>query len=364
MMMTFTVELAAGVGAERREEILRAPGFGQAFSDHMVTMKWTAELGWHDGALRPNVPLSLAPGATVFHNGQVVFEGFKAYRQADGGVAMFRPAANAARFARSAQRLALPVLPTEDFLAAADLLVRTEVAWVPDGDEMSLYLRPFMFGTTVGLTVRPATDVTFVLIASPVGAYFASGPKPLSVWVTETLSRAAPGGTGAAKFPGNYAGSLVSVQEAFDHGCDQVVFLDVLEHRWVEELGGMNVFFVFDDGSLVTPELSGTILEGVTRDSLLTMAAAHGSRAIERRVSVDEWREGVGDGRITEVFACGTAAVITPIKQLKWAGGEVTTPSAVIGPCAARLRSALLDIQYGRAPDRHGWMRPVATDSR
>ncbi|MGH7721239.1 MAG: branched-chain amino acid aminotransferase [Candidatus Dormibacteria bacterium] len=357
--MTIALETGVGAARERREEILAAPGFGQAFSDHMVTMRWTAERAWHDGVLRPHAPLSLAPGTTVFHNGQAVFEGFKAYRQASGVVAMFRPDANAARFARSAQRLALPALPAEDLLAAADLLVRTDAAWVPDGEEMSLYLRPFMFGSTVGLTVRPATEVTFVLIASPVGAYFASGPKPLSVWVSEEWSRAAPGGTGAAKFSGNYAGSLVSVQEAFNHGCDQVVFLDVVERRWVEELGGMNLFFVFDGASLVTPELTGTILGGVTRDSLLTLAADLGYTAVERRVSVEEWRDGVRDGHITEVFACGTAAVITPIREVRWSGGQVATLSQEIGPCAARLRSALLDIQFGRAPDDHGWMRPV-----
>lgn len=364
MARTFTVEPAIGLAAERRDEILAAPGFGQAFSDHMVTMTWTAEHAWHDATLRPYGLLPLAPGATVFHNGQAIFEGFKAYWQADGRVAMFRPEVNAARFARSAQRLALPPLPTEDFLAAADLLVRTDVAWVPRGEEMSLYLRPFMFGTSVGLTVRPAADVTFVLIASPVGAYFASGPRPLSMWVSEAFSRAAPGGTGAAKFAGNYAGSLASVQEAYDHGCDQVVFLDVLEHKWVEELGGMNLFFVFDDGSLATPELTGTILEGVTRDSLITLAADKGYKAVERKISIDEWRNGVRDGRITEVFACGTAAVITPIRRLKWAGGEVTMPNEDIGPCAGQLRSALLDIQYGRAVDHHGWMRRVVIDDR
>lgn len=364
MTITFATETAVGVAAERRDRILAAPGFGQEFSDHMVTMRWTAERGWHDGMLGPHAPLPLAPGATVFHNGQSIFEGFKAYRQADGGIAMFRPEANAARFARSAQRLALPVLPAEEFVAAADLLVHTDVDWVPGGEEMSLYLRPFMFGATVGLTVRPAADVTFVLIASPVGAYFASGPKPLTMWVSEEFSRAAPGGTGAAKFAGNYAGSLASVQEAYDHGCDQVVFLDVVERRWVEELGGMNLFFVFDEGSLVTPELTGTILEGVTRESLLTLAADLGYHAVERRISIDEWREGVREGRITEVFACGTAAVITPIGRVKWAGGEVSMSSEGIGPCAARLRSALLDIQYGRAADSHGWMRRVAFDER
>jgi branched-chain amino acid aminotransferase len=364
MAMTFAVEHAAGIDAARREAILADPGFGQVFSDHMVTMRWEAKKGWHDAALRPYGPLTLEPGTTIFHNGQAIFEGFKAYRQVDGSIAMFRPDANAARFARSAQRLALPILPAEEFLAAADLLVRTDAAWVPSGKEMSLYLRPFMFGATVGLTVRPATDVTFVLIASPVGAYFASGPKPLSMWVSETFSRAAPGGTGAAKFPGNYAGSLASIREAYDHGCDQVVFLDVIENRWVEELGGMNLFFVFDDGTLVTPQLTGTILEGVTRDSLITLARDQGGTVVERKISIDEWRDGVRSGRITEVFACGTAAVITPIRQLKWAGGEVTMTNADIGPRANSLRSALLDIQYGRTPDLNGWMRPVVLDTR
>ncbi len=241
--------------------------------------------------------------------------------------------------------------------------MRTDVAWMPSGEEMSLYLRPFMFGTTVGLTVRPAADVMFVLIASPVGAYFASGPKPLSMWVSETYSRAAPGGTGAAKFPGNYAGSLASVREAYDHGCDQVVFLDVVERRWVEELGGMNLFFVFDDGTVVTPELTGTILEGVTRDSLITLARQQGHTVVERRISIDEWRDGARTGRLTEVFACGTAAVITPIRQLRWGGGEVTMAGGDdIGPCASGLRAALLDIQYGRAPDTNGWMHRVALD--
>ena len=360
MALSFTVEPAAGVEPARREAILAEPGFGQAFSDHMVTVVWHAAKGWHDAMLRPYGPLSLDPGTTVFHNGQAIFEGFKAYPQADGGVAMFRPDANAARFARSAERLALPALPAEDFVAAADLLVRTDLAWMPRGEEMSLYLRPFMFGTTVGLTVRPAADVTFVLIASPVGAYFASGPKPLSMWVSEKFSRAAPGGTGAAKFAGNYAGSLASVREAYDHGCDQVVFLDVVEHRWVEELGGMNLFFVFDDGTVVTPELTGTILEGVTRDSLITLARGQGFTVVERKVSIDEWRDGARTGRLTEVFACGTAAVITPIRQLRWAGGEVTMASGDIGPCSASLRSALLDIQYGRSADLNGWMYRVS----
>lgn len=363
MTMTFLVDSAVAASDGRREQILASPGFGQSFTDHMVTIRWTAANGWHEGRLQPYGPLQLEPGVTVFHNGQAIFEGFKAYRQADDRVAMFRPEANAQRFARSAARLALPILPAEDFMAAAEIIVRTDAAWVPRGEEMSLYLRPFMFGTTVGLTVRPAADVMFVLIASPVGAYFASGPRPLSIWASETFSRAAPGGTGAAKFPGNYAGSLLSTQEAYDHGCDQVVFLDVVERRWVEELGGMNLFFVLDDGSLVTPELTGTILEGVTRDSLLTLAASEGLAVAERRISIEEWRDGVKTGRITEVFACGTAAVITPIGRLAWSGGEVVTTVDAIGPVASRLRTALLDIQYGRAADPHGWLHEVALSS-
>jgi branched-chain amino acid aminotransferase len=362
MATTFTMHPADVAATERRERILAAPGFGQEFSDNMITMTWTAEHGWHDAALRPYGPFSLEPGTTVFHNGQSIFEGFKAYRQANGGIAIFRPDANGDRFARSAQRLALPELPVDDFVAAAELLVRTDAAWVPDGEEMSLYLRPFMFGSSVGLTVRPAVEVTFVLVASPVAAYFASGPRPLSIWVSEKYSRAAPGGTGAAKFAGNYGGSLASVQEAYDHGCDQVVFLDVRERRWVEELGGMNLFFVLDDGTLVTPELTGTILEGVTRDSLITLARADGRAVEERRISVDEWRDGLAGGRITEVFACGTAAVITPIGTLRSADGDVTTPGEGMGPVASWLRASLLDIQYGRAADPHGWLRPVAID--
>lgn len=367
MTSSFAVDTATRRTApDQRAAILAAPGFGQSFSDHMVTIDWTRERGWHDGTLQAYGPLSLEPGTQLFHNGQAIFEGFKAYRQQDGGVAAFRPEANAARFARSAARLSLPPLPVADFLAATDLLIQTDSDWIPDAAEASLYIRPFMFAREVGLAVRPANAVRCVVIASPAGPYFSSGPTPLSIWVSQTYSRAAPGGTGSAKFPGNYAGSLAAVQEGYDNGCQQVVFLDVVERRWVEELGGMNVFVVLDDGTLVTPEITGTILEGVTRDALLTLAGELGYTVAERRIDIDEWREGIRSGRVTESFACGTAAVITPIGQLRWPGGEATvaSPGEGMGPCATALRAALLDVQYGRVPDRHGWMRQIKLGER
>ncbi|HSK25775.1 MAG TPA: branched-chain amino acid aminotransferase [Jiangellales bacterium] len=344
---------------ERREEVLAAPGFGVTFSDHMVTATWTPDADWHDAAVRPYAPIPLDPAAAVLHYAQAIFEGLKAYRHADGSVWAFRPERNAARFARSARRLALPELPVEDFLASIDALVTTDEAWVPTGGEASLYLRPFMFASEAFLGVRPARQVTYCLIASPAGAYFAKGVKPVSIWLTPDYTRAAPGGTGAAKCAGNYAASLVAQQEAFEHGCDQVCFLDAVERRWVEELGGMNLYFVHDDGSIVTPELTGTILEGVTRDSILQLAGDLGYKVEERKIDVDEWRDGVRSGRISEVFACGTAAVVTPIGRLAWQGGEVAIGGEEPGPVTSTIRRTLLDVQYGRTEDLHGWTRRI-----
>ena len=306
----------------QRDELLRNPGFGRVFTDHMVTITWTPDLGWHDANLRPYGPLVLDPATAVFHYGQSIFEGFKAYVQPDGSIKTFRPDANGRRFQRSAQRLALPELPVDDFVAAADLLIEADRAWVAAEEEKSLYLRPFMMATEAFLGVRPANHVTFMVIASPAGAYFAGGLHPVSIWLSEEFTAPAPGGTGAAKCAGNYAASLVAQQEASANGCDQVVFLDAVEKRWVEELGGMNVYFVFDDGTLVTPPVSGTILEGVTRDTILTIAAEHGHATVERPIDIDEWRAGVASGRITEVFACGTAAVVTPLGRLAWRGAS------------------------------------------
>ena len=343
---------------ERLAEIHAAPGFGKYFTDHMVTVEWTPDAGWHNARVRPYGPLSMGPASHVFHYGQAIFEGFKAYRQPDGGIATFRPGFNGERFNRSAERLALPELPVEVFVEAADRLVAQDANWVPDNSgEASLYLRPFMMATEVGLGVKPSSHVTFLVIASPVGPYFASGAKQVTIWLSEDYTRAAPGGTGAAKCSGNYAASLVAQQEGIENGCDQVLFLDAVERRWIEELGGMNLWFVQDDNTLVTPELTGTILEGGTRDALRVIVKELGHEVEERRVDIDEWRKGVDSGRITEVFACGTAAVIASLGTLKWRGGEVTLPTQT--PVATAMRAALIDLQYGRVPDPQGWMHRV-----
>jgi branched-chain amino acid aminotransferase len=344
---------------EERKAMLANPGFGRVFTDHMVTITWTPDAGWHDATLRPYGPLSLDPATAIFHYGQSIFEGFKAYAQPDGSIKTFRPDANGRRFQRSAKRLALPELPVDDFVAAADLLISTDRGWVPTEEEKSLYVRPFMMATEAFLGVRPANHVTFLVIASPAGAYFSGGLHPVSIWLSEEYTRAAPGGTGAAKCGGNYAASLLAQQEASANGCDQVVFLDAVEKRWVEELGGMNVYFVFDDGSLVTPPTSGTILEGVTRDAIHTIAAERGHRVEERPIDVDEWRRGIADGRITEVFACGTAAVVTPLGRLAWRGGDLSIGDGHTGKVTQDIRDALLAVQYGQVPDVHGWMHTV-----
>jgi branched-chain amino acid aminotransferase len=324
----------------------------------MFRAEWTPERGWHDAGVVPYAPLSLDPATAVLHYAQEIFEGMKAYRHDDGSIWTFRPEENAKRMARSSRRLALPVLEPEDFVQAVDALVEADQRWVPEaGSEKSLYLRPFMIATEAFLGVRPSQHVTFMVIASPAGAYFKGGIKPLTLWLTEEYTRAGRGGMGAAKTGGNYASSLVAQQEATAQGCDQVVFLDVAEGRYVEELGGMNMYFVYADGHIVTPE-TGTILEGITRSAIIDLAEKSGHQVEERRISIDEWRDGVASGEITEVFACGTAAVVTPVGTLKWAGGQVGE-STEAGRLTMQIRQALVDIQYGRADDTFGWMHKV-----
>ncbi|MGH3331201.1 MAG: branched-chain amino acid aminotransferase [Nocardioidaceae bacterium] len=351
------------VSPDRLAEILANPGFGLHFTDHMFVAEWTPEEGWHDARVRGYAPIMLDPATAVLHYAQEIFEGLKAYRHDDGSVWTFRPDQNAARMVRSARRLALPELPVPDFVASVDALIREDEQWVPDAaGEKSLYIRPFMFASEKFLGVRPARHVTYMVIASPAGAYFSKGVKPVSIWLSEEYSRAGVGGTGAAKTGGNYASSLIAQQEATEHGCDQVAFLDTVERKWVEELGGMNLYFVYDDGSIVTPELSGSILEGITRSSVVDICAELGHKVEERKFSIDEWRNGVRDGRIVEVFACGTAAVVTPVGTLKWREGEVNSGGAggdQAGPVTLKIRQALVDIQYGRADDTFGWMHRV-----
>lgn len=341
---------------QQRDEILADPGFGLHFTDHMFLAEWTPESDWSNARVVPYGPLTLDPAAAVLHYAQEVFEGLKAYAHADGSLWLFRPDANAARMQRSSHRLALPALPTEWFLGSIRALIEADGAWVPKGEEKSLYLRPFMFASEKFLGVRPAHHVTYAVIASPAGAYFASGVKPVDIWLTTEYGRAGAGGTGAAKCGGNYASSLLPQQEAYANGCAQVAFLDSGEHKYVEELGGMNLYFVHADGSIVTPSLSGSILEGITRDSILTLARDLGHEVNERRITIDEWREGTADGSIVEVFACGTAAVVTPIGALKWDGGEVRASESETSKVAHAILQALVDIQYGRAEDLHGWM--------
>jgi branched-chain amino acid aminotransferase len=344
---------------KERETILADPGFGVNFTDHMAVATWTAADGWHDSAIVPYGPFSLDPATAVLHYAQEIFEGLKAYKHADGSVWLFRPEKNAERMARSARRLALPLLAEEDFLGSIEALIAADAAWVPSAAEQSLYLRPFMFASEAFLGVRAAKRVTYCCIASPAGPYFASGVHPVTIWISTTYTRAAPGGTGAAKCGGNYAASLVAQQEAAEHGCDQVMFADAAEHQWLEELGGMNVYLVTKDQELITPELTGSILEGVTRDSILTLATEFGLTPVERRIGIAELVDGISSGYVAELFACGTAAVITPIGALKDESGTYTVGSGETGETTAALRKNLLDVQYGRAEDTHGWLRRV-----
>ncbi|QNH18069.1 branched-chain amino acid aminotransferase [Xanthomonas sp. SS] len=342
--------------ADARAQILAAPGFGNYFTDHMVAIEWEREQGWHDAQVRAYGPLALDPAASVLHYGQEIFEGIKAYRHADGSIWTFRPDANGRRLQRSAQRLALPELPVELFVESLRQLIAVDAAWVPLAPETSLYFRPFMIANEAFLGVRAAQKAGYYVIASPAGAYFAKGVAPVAIWLSTDYARAAKGGTGAAKCGGNYAASLLPQQQAQAQGCSQVLFLDPVEGKYLEELGGMNVFLVMRDGSLVTPALSGSILEGITRDSILQLARDRGMAVVERQVTIDEWRDGVASGAIAEIFACGTAAVVTPIGQLKgkdFAVGDLTAPA---GPVTLSLRQELTDIQYGRVADRHGWL--------
>jgi branched-chain amino acid aminotransferase group II len=345
-----------------REAVLADPGFGRHFTDHMVTIKWTEGRGWHDAQLQPYAPLQIDPANMTLHYAQSIFEGLKAYRQPDGSVSVFRPDANARRFQSSARRLAMPQLPVETFIEACDLLLKQDMDWVPGVGEQSLYLRPFMFATEVGLGVRPSSEYLFMVIASPAGSYFPGGVKPVSVWLSEEYVRASPGGTGEAKCAGNYAASLIAQAEAAQQGCDQVVWLDATERRYIEEMGGMNLYFVYGTGAdarIVTPALTGSLLPGITRDSLLSIAADLGYRTEEAQISADDWREGNADGSISEVFACGTAAVITPVGEVKSTRHAWTVAGGGPGEITMRLREALLAVQTGSAEDKHGWMHTV-----
>jgi branched-chain amino acid aminotransferase len=377
IMIEFDIRPSAHpVPDAEREAMLVSPGFGQLFTDHMITARWSAGAGWHDARLEPYGPFTLDPATSVFHYSQEFFEGLKAYRQDNGSIAMFRPDANAARFNASARRMAMPELPEETFIRALELLVAQDREWVPAGEGNSLYLRPFMIATQPGLGVNhPSNEYLFCVIASPAASYFSGGVKPVTVWLSQDYTRAAPGGTGAVKTGGNYAAAFVAQQQAVDRGCDQVVWLDAAEHRWVEEMGGMNLFFVrTDPGSgpgsgpgsdpaaapvITTPPLTGTLLPGITRDSLLRLAPDLGITARQERISIEQWQAQCASGELTEVFACGTAAVITPVGRVKGESAEWVIADGEPGPVTMRLRGELIGIQYGRCPDPFGWVHKV-----
>lgn len=360
--VTFSRTEAERLPAAERDEILADPGFGKRFTDHMVSISWDREHGWHQAEVLPYGPIPMDPASSVLHYGQEIFEGMKAYRHANGDIVLFRPEANARRLNDSARRLALPELPVELFVEAVRELVTIDADWVPRGADQSLYIRPFMIADESFLGVRAAERARFMVIASPAGPYFTGGVKPVSIWLSEEHSRAGQGGTGAAKCGGNYAASLLPTRIAHEHGCAQVLFTDRTTEDTIDELGGMNLFLVRADGTLLTPRLNGNILEGITRDSLIRLARDRGLVVEEREVTVSEWRDGVVSGDIVEAFACGTAAVITPIGRLLGPSGTIVDfGDRAPGDLTMSLREELTGMQFGTVPDRFGWVERVVT---
>ncbi|MBU3692729.1 MAG: branched-chain amino acid aminotransferase [Candidatus Nanopelagicaceae bacterium] len=350
------------VPVSEREKRVAEPGFGKYFTDHMVTAQWNQGSGWSDADVLAYGPISLDPAAMVFHYGQEIFEGMKAYSQPDGSIALFRPEANGLRFAKSAARITLPELPVADFVSAVEALVKIDSGWVPKKVGESLYIRPFMIATEVGLGVRPSNQALFAVIATPAAAYF-NAAKAVTVWISTEYVRAALGGTGEAKCGGNYAASLLAQQQAAAQGCDQVVWLDAKERRYVEEMGGMNLYFVKGRGkaaTIFTPKLTGTLLPGITRDSILSVASDLGYKVEEGMISIEEWRDGVASGEISEIFACGTAAVIAPVGTAKSVHGTWVTGDGNPGQITMEIRNHLLGIQHGTIADKHGWMKKVS----
>lgn len=336
-----------------RDQALRDLHFGSVFTDHMAHARWSADRGWTDREVIPMADLNLSPAAAVLHYGQEIFEGIKAYRHDDGSVWTFRPRYNAARLNVSARRLAMPELDEEDFVASLVDLVRADAAWVPGGEGESLYLRPFAFASEPFLGVHASGVVDYYVIASPSGAYFPNGLEPISIWVSQTYHRAGRGGTGFAKTGGNYASSMLPQQEAAAQGCDQVCFLDDVTQTNIEELGGMNLMVVDADGTVRTPRLTGTILEGSTRSAIIRLLLDQGRQVREEAIALAGLLEDIESGRVTEVFACGTAAVVVPLGRLRGEGFDVSIQGREV---TCRIHDLVTSIQYGRAEDPYNWM--------
>lgn len=350
----FPVQRAANPAPEEaRLRALRELDFGKVFGDHMAVAEWDTARGWHDLRVEAYGPLPLDPSAAVLHYGQEIFEGLKAYRWRDGSVWTFRPAFNGARLNQSARRMAMPEFPLDDFLGSIASLVQADEDWVPSTQDSALYLRPMMIATEPFLGVRPAHEYMYLLISSPVGPYFEGGLRPVSIWITDTYHRASPGGTGAAKTGGNYAASLLPQQKASELGFEQVCYLDAATNSVLEELGGMNVFVVRADGTVQTPQLSGTILEGGTRAAILQLLRDRGAPVEETQISLNDLVADIQSGDVVEMFACGTAAVVTPIGRIAGEDFDVSLPG---GTLTASLHDELVGIQRGTTPDRYGWM--------
>lgn len=364
--MASTTQTPHNTSSDRRRAPILNPGHGDAFTDHMVTLAWSPDDHWHQPQLRPLQDLSLHPGTLGLHYGQVIYEGMKAHRQPDGSIAIFRPWDNARRFQRSARRLAMPVLPEHSFVDALDRLVAADEACLSDDPTHSIYLRPLMIGTDTSLMLRPSREYLFMVMAFVAGGFFGDDTPTISVWIHREHARAFPGGTGDVKVAPNYAPTFQAQRQAEEAGCQQVVWLDAIEGRWLEEMSGMNLFLVRCQGSnaeVITPSLTGTLLPGVTRDSVLTLAARLGYTPREERIPIDRLRAWCEQGQISEMFACGTAAVITPVGHIRDGSDTWTVGDGTPGQTTMALRHLLIDLHHGHAADPDGWMHPVTTPS-
>lgn len=333
--------------------------FGAVFSDHMFTQEYTRESGWQDARINPYQAISLEPAAAVFHYGQEVFEGLKAYRRPDGGINLFRSEQNMRRFNNSAERMMMPPVDEHFHLEALKTLIRLDRDWVPVQPGASLYLRPTMIATSARLGVAASSKYLHFIITGPTGSYFKGGFKPVSVYIAEKLRRAVAGGVGEAKTGGNYAASLFASEKAAKLGYSQVLWLDAIEGRYIEEVGAMNICFVYEGKHIVTPELSGSILPGITRDSVLKLAPELGYTISAERLDIHQILADIDSGTVTEVFGCGTAAVIAPVGKLGLQGIDHEINQNQAGPVARHLYDELTGIQYGTREDRFGWVIEV-----
>ena len=333
-------------------------GFGKVFSDHMFIMEYDTGMGWHDARVVPYGDITLSPAAMVLHYGQEIFEGMKAYRTPNGDIQFFRPEENFKRLNSSAERLVIPQIPVEDALQALYTLVDVDKDWVPHTDGASLYIRPFIFAADPFLGVRPGDKYYFIIICSPSGAYYASGLNPVDIYVETKYVRAVKGGMGYTKTGGNYAASLAGQDEAHKQNYSQVLWLDGIERKYIEEVGAMNIFFIID-GEVVTPELQGSILPGITRKSVLELCRKWGMKVSERRISADEVAEAYKAGKLQEVFGSGTAAVISPVGHLKYGDLVMEINGNKIGEISQKLYDTMTGMQYGKLPDEMGWIVPL-----